>query len=126
MATGWLTNSSGQKRYFDPETGEMYTGIHTIDGVSYTFGSGGVLQADRPGTATPTGTKTIKNYLAGALEPVGQALYVWGGGWTDSTRKGVSPIWQDWYASQNSSYDYNNYRDLSIANRQKGLDCPVS
>ncbi len=25
-----------------------------------------------------TGNKTIKNYLAGALLPVGKALYVWG------------------------------------------------
>ena len=33
--------------------------------------------------------KTIKNYLAGALLPVGKALYVWGGGWNDSTRKGL-------------------------------------
>lgn len=124
MATGWLENSSGQRRYFDPETGVMYTGIHTIDGESYTFGSNGVLQIDYSGgTATPTGTKTIKNYLLGALQPVGQALYVWGGGWNDSTRKGVSPIWTEWYASQDSSYDYNNYRDLSTANRAKGLDC---
>lgn len=126
MATGWLTNSKGEKRYFDEETGVMYTGIHTIDGKSYTFDSEGVLQIDYSldgSVTTPTGTKTIKNYLAGALQPVGQALYVWGGGWTDSTRKGVSPTWTQWYASQDSSYDYNNYRDLSVANRQKGLDC---
>ena len=32
-----------------------------------------------------------RNYLAGALKPVGQALYIWGGGWYDSTRIGVSP-----------------------------------
>ena len=27
------------------------------------------------------------------------------------------------YNSQSSSYDYNNYRDLSTANRAKGFDC---
>ena len=70
-----------------------------------------------------TGIKTLKNYLAGALKPVGQALYIWGGGWYDSTRIGVSPTWQSFYLSQTSSYDYNNYRDLSTANRAKGLDC---
>ena len=41
----------------------------------------------------------------------------------DSNRKGVSPTWISWYNSQNSNYDYNNYRDLSDANRAKGLDC---
>ena len=46
-----------------------------------------------------------------------------GGGWNDSTRKGVSPAWVSWYNSQNSSYDYKNYDDLSVANRAKGLDC---
>ncbi|MDO4338209.1 MAG: N-acetylmuramoyl-L-alanine amidase family protein [Eubacteriales bacterium] len=127
MATGWVENESkGVSYYFDPETGEMYTGTHTIDGKEYTFSSEGVyIPALTPGIdiVQPTSGKTIKNYLAGALQPVGQALYVWGGGWNDSTRKGVSPTWQEWYSSQSSSYDYNNYRDLSTANRAKGLDC---
>ena len=57
------------------------------------------------------------------MKPVGQALYIWGGGWYDSTRIGVSPTWQSFYLSQTSSYNYNNYRDLSTANRAKGLDC---
>ena len=74
-------------------------------------------------TTSPTGSRTIKNYLAGALQPVGQALYVWGGGWNDSTRKGTSQTMTDFYNSQSSSYDYNNYRDLSTANRAKGFDC---
>ena len=120
MATGWVTNESkGYKYYFDEKTGEMAVGDVVIDGQKYTFNSLGILSQ----TTASTGTKTIKNYLAGALEPVGEALYVWGGGWTDSTRKGVSPKWKEWYDSQTSSYDYNNYRDLSAANRAKGLDC---
>ena len=126
MATGWLTNGKGEKRFFDQKTGVMYTGVHIISGKKYIFGSDGVLQDNwEPdgGTDTPTGTKTIKNYLAGALQPVGQALYVWGGGRIDSTRKGVSPVWKKWYASQDSSYDYNDYRDLSVSNIAKGLDC---
>ena len=48
---------------------------------------------------------------------------MWGGGWNDANRKGVSPTWKQWYDSQTSSYNYNNYRDLSTANRAKGLDC---
>lgn len=120
MATGWVNNSSkGYKYYFNEETGEMATGDVEIDGKKYHFNSNGVLSQ----TTSSTGSKTIKNYLAGALQPVGQALYVWGGGWNDSNRKGVSPVWKEWYDSQSSSYDYNNYRDLSTANRAKGLDC---
>ena len=127
MATGWVENTDkGTKYYFDPTTGAMYTGTQTIDGVTYVFSDTGVCQGEKQNDPTPdgnTGSKTIKNYLAGALMPVGKALYVWGGGWNDSKRKGVSPTWISWYNSQSSSYDYNNYRDLSDANRAKGLDC---
>ena len=126
MATGWLKNSKGEKRYFDESTGVMAVGKKTINGTSYTFGSDGVMVVNNSSGVTisqPSSARTIKNYLLGALQPVGQALYVWGGGWNDSTRKGVSPTWKQWYDKQSSSYDYNNYRDLSTANRAKGLDC---
>ena len=127
MATGWVNNKSkGYKYYFDPSTGVMAVGVQTIGGKTYTFSSNGILQSESgtyPQTTAPGSQRTIKNYLAGALLPVGKALYVWGGGWTDATRKGVSPEWLEWYNSQTSSYDYNNYRDLSAANRAKGLDC---
>ena len=118
MAVGWTTINSN-KYYFNKETGVMATGDITIDGTKYHFNSNGILS----NTTNSTGTKTIKNYLAGALQPVGQALYVWGGGWNDSTRKGVSPTMTSFYNSQSSSYDFNNYRDLSTANRAKGFDC---
>ena len=121
MVTGWKTISSS-KYYFDKETGVMATGDVTIDGTKYHFSSTGVLS----NTTSSTGTKTIKNYLAGALMPVGQALYVWGGGWNDSTRKGLSDTMTNWYnkwSANPSGYDYNNYRDLSTSNRAKGFDC---
>ena len=118
MAVGWTT-INGNKYYFDKETGVMATGDVTIDGQKYHFNSNGILS----NTTSPTGSRTIKNYLAGALQPVGQALYVWGGGWNDSTRKGTSQTMTDFYNSQSSSYNYNNYRDLSDANRAKGFDC---
>ena len=127
---------SGNKYYFDTATYIMVTGrTITVSGIEYTFNSSGVLTntydpttgsdafKNDPKPIAQTSAKTIKNHLAGAMKPVGQALYVWGGGWTDSTRKGVSPTWQKWYTSQNSSYNYNNYRDLTTANRIKGLDC---
>lgn len=121
----WLTSTSGLKRYFDND-GKMATGTKTIDGKTYTFKANGALigeVASQSPTQQTTSSKTIKNYLLGALQPVGKALYVWGGGWNDSTRKGISPTWQSWYNSQSSDYDYNDYRDLSTANRAKGLDC---
>lgn len=132
MATGWVENTDkGTKYYFDPSSGVMYTGIETIDGVKYEFSSTGVLVGEKQDDPVPspngnTGSKTIKNYLAGALQPVGQALYVWGGGWNDSTRKGLSPTMTQWYnkwTSNPSGYDYNNYRNLSTTNRAKGFDC---
>lgn len=125
MATGWVTNTAGNKRYFDPETGYYATGTVRIGDYNCEFNSKGFLisQILAVTFTRPTDERTIKNYLAGALQPVGQALYVWGGGWTDSTLKGVSPEWKEWYDYQNSYYDYNNYRDLSISTRSKGLDC---
>ena len=41
--------------------------------------------------------------------PVGKALYVWGGGWNDSTRKGLSDTMTNWYnkwSANPSGYDY--------------------
>ena len=129
-ATGWLTNAtSGNRYYLDPEDNgaAVVNTTKTIDGVKYKFNASGVAAVIEtpagPGTASASGTRTIRNYLLQALQPVGQALYVWGGGWNDSTRKGVSPSWKAWYDSQSSSYDYNYYRDLSTENRAKGLDC---
>lgn len=118
MVTGWK-KINYNKYYFDKSTGVMATGEVTINGKKYKFNSNGVMID----TTSPTGTKTIKNYLAGALQPVGKALYVWGGGWNDSTRKGISSTMTNFYNSQSSSYDYNNYRDLSTVNRAKGFDC---
>ena len=128
MATGWVSNiTSGVKYYFDPSTGVMATGTKTIDGVQYTFSSSGVLQSSgsNPNTTTPSSSRTIKNFLANALKPVGQTLYVWGGGhnWSDATRKGVSSKWKQWYDNNSSSYNYRNYMDLSESTEQKGLDC---
>lgn len=139
-STGVLTSGfvtvDGNTYYFNPSTYKMVTGTKTINGGTYVFNSSGVMTsspdsnvdysvnfASDPKPVAQTGTKTIKNYLAGALQPVGQALYIWGGGWNDSTKKGVSSKWQQWYATQSSSFDYNQYRDLSAANRAKGLDC---
>ena len=78
---------------------------------------------DGPEIMTPNGAKTIKNYLLGAFIPVGKVLYVWGGGWTDATRKGISSTMKKWYNSQDKNYNYLKWNDLSAANRAKGFDC---
>ena len=125
MATGWVTNTAkGYKYYFYPSTGIMATGTRTIGGKQYTFGSNGVLDTS-PNTIAPTSSRTLRNFLANALLPVGKTLYVWGGGHntSDATRKGVSSIWKQWYDSNSSSYNYRYYMDLSPSTEQKGLDC---
>ena len=127
VTTGWV-KENGTTYYINPSTTTITTGTKLIDGKYYVFDSNGVMtgsytDSSNSGPTAPTSARTLKNYLAGALQPVGRALYVWGGGWTDSTRKGVSPTWVSWYNSQTSSYNYNNYRDLTTANRIKGLDC---
>lgn len=127
VTTGWV-KENGKTYYINPSTTTITTGTKLIDGKYYVFDSNGVMtgsytDSSNSGPTAPTSARTLKNYLAGALQPVGRALYVWGGGWTDSTRKGVSPTWVSLYNSQTSSYNYNNYRDLTTANRIKGLDC---
>lgn len=139
-AKGWVT-VNGSKYYFDSSTYKAVTGTVVIGGKTMQFDSSGKYQktvtintsnsssvnyayfSNDPKPVSQTGTKTLKNYLAGALKPVGQALYVWGGGWTDSTRVGVSSTMQKWYLTQSSSYNYKNYMDLTTANRVKGFDC---
>lgn len=122
--SGWIND-----KYYDTSTFAMVTSTtKTISGVKYTFDANGTVTkavSAESNTVSQTGTKTIKNYLAGALLPVGKALYVWGGGWNDSTRKGLSTTMTTFYNTQNSSYNYksNGLNDLSVANRAKGFDC---
>lgn len=53
MKTGWVTENN-KKYYFDPDTGKMYTGKHTIDGQTYDFGTSGAI------SVTATGAWSIK------------------------------------------------------------------
>lgn len=120
MVVGWTTIKGN--RYYFGEDGVMATGTISIDGREFTFDDNGVYQGTEStegGTpAASTGKKTIRNYLLGALQPVGQTLYVWGGAWTDSTRYGLSPAWKEFYDSQSSGYEYGYTSD-----RSKGMDC---
>ena len=128
--TGWITRKSdGARFYLDPaKNGALVVSTtKTIDGVTYVFDKKGVstIQLSPAGTVTrmPGSAKTVRNYLLNGLQACGRVLYIWGGGWTQSTVKGVPSSWTNWYNSQPGTYNYNNYRDLTTANRVKGLDC---
>lgn len=73
------------------------------------------------------GEQTMENFLVTALSPVGQTMYIWGGGWneedtgagSDATTLGLSPEWAEFAAMQTAEYDYYDYKYLI----HKGLDC---
>ena len=129
---GWQT--IGGNKYYFVKSGKnqgvmMKKGLHKIGSKTYLFGDNGVFlhevtsdnKVDNETNLLPSSDKTIKNFLLGALQPVGSTLYVWGGGHddADATRKGVNPGWKTFYNSQSGSYDYNNHRFAY----GKGLDC---
>ncbi len=131
IKTGWLTYN-GNKYYLSKTKGSKgvrLTGVQTISGKTYYFDSSGVMEYEVDDSisavAKPGEAHTLKNYLLGALQPVGHTLYVWGGGWAQpsATYIGVYPEWISWFNSKGSSYNYENYMDLSVATRAKGLDC---
>jgi hypothetical protein len=61
-----------------------------------------------------TGERTIKNFLATALEPVGTTLYVYGGGWNwqdeasaiQAKTVGISQDWLRFFREQDENYTY--------------------
>ena len=71
--------------------------------------------------------KTIGNLLLTALQPVGNTMYIWGGGWDDedtdsggeAVRIGVSPRWAEFASKQDGTYDFETTR----FQRENGLDC---
>ena len=78
------------------------------------------------------GRTTVTNLLNTALLPVGQTLYVYGGGWDyadlgsgpQSTQLGLVPSWLDFFSAQNSAYDYRLFRGQGINPYfYAGLDC---
>ena len=73
------------------------------------------------------GKQTIANLLVTALQPVGNTMYVWGGGWNEeddgagyeTRRIGVSPRWKQFADRQTADYDFKKTR-YQI---HDGLDC---
>ena len=60
------------------------------------------------------GEKTLLNFLKTAMEPVGTALYIYGGGWdwqdvgssVEARTLGVSPDWVRFFNAQDENYTY--------------------
>lgn len=73
------------------------------------------------------GEVTMENLLVTAFHPMGETMYIWGGGWNeedtgagpDATTLGLSPLWAEFAKDQTLDYDYHNYK-YEI---HKGLDC---
>lgn len=78
-------------------------------------------------TSYVPGNRDVENFLRTAIQPVGNTMYIWGGGWNEPDNAagpgaltiGVLPQWKAFFDQQNSSYNYLNYK-YQILN---GLDC---
>ena len=73
---------------------------------------------DQPPVRYIPGHRTLRNFLAAALAPVGTTLYVYGGGWnrqdTGASAQAVTigqpAPWRAFFLRQDERYDYRNYR----------------
>ncbi len=83
---------------------------------------------EAPVSGTP-GQRTVKNYLATALEPVGTALYVYGGTWDwqdvasspQGRTIGIPQTWIDFFQQQDANFSYRNDNDYTSTTYQFGL-----
>ena len=154
MLMGWQEYDG--KTYYLAGDGHMLTGLQTIDGETYYFSiktGARIRKLVKVGDAiyyfqsdgrmlkngfTPGGRycykdgkvlkkSTLKRLLQTAMQPVGQTLYVWGGGWgtddvssgIDAVTIGVAPRWKEFFNMYGSSYDYTTTRYQT----RDGLDC---
>ena len=134
MATGWTI--VGGSKYYMNGSGAMLTDWQNIDGSEYYFYSSGAMavstviggvEIGADGKASRTESQamgTLTKFLKTMIQPVGNTLYVWGGGhdaWTDGDglRIGMNPKWKQFYNQQGASYNYTKHR----YEYQNGLDC---
>ena len=134
MAVGWL--QLGSDWYYMNGSGAMLTDWQNIDGSEYYFYSSGAMavstviggvEIGADGKASRTESQeigTLTKFLKTMIQPVGNTLYVWGGGhdaWTDGDglRIGMNPKWRQFYNQQGASYNYTKHR----YEYQNGLDC---
>lgn len=73
------------------------------------------------------GERSMENLLLTAKQPLGNTMYIWGGGWNEedtgagieAVTVGVSPRWKEYAALQDGGYNYKN-TEYQI---HDGLDC---
>lgn len=78
-------------------------------------------------TVPITGVSTVKNLLRTGLAPMGNTMYVWGGGWhlddaiwkNKARQIGTNTAWREFAMNQGSDYNYKNFQ----YKRLEGLDC---
>ncbi|MBQ9990942.1 MAG: hypothetical protein IJP31_08375 [Lachnospiraceae bacterium] len=71
--------------------------------------------------------RSVARLLLLAREPLGQTMYIWGGGWNEedggagreARTLGLSPVWKKYADQQDETYDYRKTR-FQVHN---GLDC---
>ena len=121
MAIGW--QSIGGNTYYFRSWGCMITGKQVIDGKTYVFDEDGKLVQSPDGfePSAQIGVRTVRNFLKNALLPLGNTLYIWGGGHTDAEAEsyGVNAQWKQFFNTQNSTYNYSDH----LYEYGKGLDC---
>lgn len=121
MAIGWQM-IDGDTYYFHT-WGGMVTGMQEIDGKTYVFDSEGKMIDDPNGFApfAQIGVRSVRNFLKNAILPLGNTLYIWGGGHTDAEAESydVNPLWKTFFNTQDSTYNYSDH----LYEYGKGLDC---
>ena len=121
MAIGW--QSIGGNTYYFRSWGGMITGKKGIDGKTYVFDEDGKLVQSPDGfePSAQIGVRTVRNFLKNALLPLGNTLYIWGGGHTDAEAEsyGVNAQWKQFFNTQSSTYNYSDH----LYEYGKGLDC---
>ena len=122
MATGW--KKINNIWYYLNSSGRMVTGVNTINGRRYYFNQSGAMAE-----------MELSDLIADALKPVGNTLYVWGGGWNvpdngsgeTALHMGVWSEWEQYFQKNKQNYSYrpgrtgweNGHRE----SRFWGLDC---
>ncbi|MBQ7954384.1 MAG: hypothetical protein IJ282_01400 [Lachnospiraceae bacterium] len=109
----------------------LYETEEAADGKT-AVGSDALNSRQEETTAEPTEEPTeepatLERLLKIALLPVGDTMYIWGGGWNEedtgagpgAVTLGVCPKWAEFAALQDENYNYKEHRYEIL----KGLDC---
>lgn len=101
MARNWIYLNGNW--YYLNGSGQMLTGTHSINASNYYFNQSGAMAE-----------MELSDLIADALKPVGNTLYVWGGGWNvpdngsgeTALHMGVWPEWEQYFQKNKQNYSY--------------------